>query len=151
MSSRAVEIRDLLVAAGVGTFNYQGNDPNIWSIVVGKRPDKPNRCIVCYDSGGLSPNPRWLVDYPRVQVIVRGGPNDYAALAGGAGTSGKVDDVVNALLGIDSQVINGDNWVSVTLVGDRNFIGYESNDRPMFSLNFQLIINPATGTHRESC
>lgn len=150
MSSRAFEIKDLLVAAGVGIFNYTGNDGVTWSLNVAKRPNKPDRTITCYDSGGRSPNPQWLVDYPRVQVIVRGGPNDYEALTGGSGADGKVDDVVNALLGIDSQTINGDIWVSIAMAGDRNFIGFDENDRPMFSLNFDLIINPATGTHRES-
>lgn len=151
MSSRATEIKDLLVAAGVGTFNV--TDPlNVtdWSINVSKLPDKPDRCITLYDSGGQAPNPRWLVDYPTVQAILRGGENDYEALAGGAGIAGKTDEVKDALLGIDSQTINGDIWVSVSMLSEAVFLGYDENGRPSFSQNFALIINPASGTHRES-
>lgn len=151
MSSRAIEIKDLLVAASVGTFNVTDkSDHDTWSINIGKFPKKPDRCILLTDSGGRAPNPQWLVDYPTVQVKIRGGENDYEALAGGAGTDGKVDDVVNALLGLDSQTINGDIWVSVSMIGARNFVGYDDNSRPTFSLNFQLIINPSSGTYRES-
>ena len=148
MPSRAIEMKDLLVLASVGTFNVTDPaDNDTWSINVARLPEKPDRCIVLYDSGGRAPNPQYLIDYPTVQIKIRGSENDYEALAGGAGTDGKVDDVVNALLGLDSQTINGDIWVSVSMIGDRNFIGYDDNGRPLFSLNFQLIINPsAVGT-----
>lgn len=144
MSSRAVEIKDLLVAAAVGTFNVTDpNDSDTWSIVVGRMPDR-DRAIVCYDSGGKAPNPQWLVDYPTVQVKVRGSQSDYVDAVN------KAEEVKNALLGLPSQTIGTDIYVSVSLIGDRNFLGYDENGRPMFSLNFQLIINPATGTHRKS-
>lgn len=145
MSSRAVELKDLLVAAGVGVFNVT-DTANVtdWSISVGKMAEKPDRCITAYDSGGKSPNPAWLVDYPTVQIKVRGSENDYVAAVD------KTTEVKDALLGIMSQTIGSDIYVSISMIGDRNFLGYDENGRPMFSLNFQLIINPSTGTHRKS-
>ena len=144
MSSRAVQLKDLLVAAGVGTFNVTDKqDQTSWSINVGRMPDV-DRTITLYDSGGKAPNPAWLVDYPTVQVKVRGNESDYVNAVD------KAEEVKNALLGLDSQTIDGDIYVSVSMIGDRNFLGYDDNGRPLFSLNFQLIINPATGTYRKS-
>jgi len=145
VSSRAMDIKDLLVTADVGRFNItELEDQSDWSINVSKRPDKPDRCITLYDSGGRPPNPAWLVDYPTVQAIIRGSENDYTEL------TDKVLEVKDALLGLDSQTINGNIWVSVSMLSEAAFLGYDENRRPSFSLNFQLIINPSSGTHRKS-
>ena len=140
MANPSEGIRDLLVAADVGEFNVTKG----WNIVISRIIDDPNTLIVIYDSGGQSPNPQWLVNYPSVQVRVRGGANDYTA------TRAKCREIQDALLGLNSQDINGDRWVSITQLGDINWVGYDSNNRPQFTLNFRLIIEPPEGTHRES-
>ena len=142
MAAPSEGIRDLLVAAVVGVFN--STDNTNWSIHISKQPDKPDRAITIYDSGGQDPNPQWLVDYPTVQVRVRGGENDYLV------AHQKCRDIVNALIGLPSQDINGERWVSLAQTGGIAFMGYDEKKRPMFSTNWRLIIEPPTGTHRES-
>lgn len=141
MAAPSEGFRSLLVAAGIGTFNASTG----WSIHIGKEPTEPDTAITIYDSGGSPPNPKWLLDYPSVQVRVRGANGGYVA------ARAKAVDIKNALLGLDSQDIDGDRWVSVTMAGDIGLIGYDQSNRPLFSLNFRLIIEPQTaaGTNRD--
>ncbi len=139
MTAPSEGIKDLLVNAGVAVFA----SPTGWSLSVSKQTEIPHELVTVYDSGGSAPNPRWLVDFPSVQVRVRGAPNAYQS------ARSKCDEVKNALLGLDSQDINGDRWISIAMGSDITFIGYDDRDRPNFTLNFNLIIEPATGTHRD--
>lgn len=136
MSDPTIGIKDLLVTAGAGVFD----STSAWGIFIGKRPDLPDSCITIYQHGGGTPNPKWLVDYPSVQVMVRGGLNGYQA------AYAKAVVIKNTLLGLPSQDLNGDRWVAVNMVGDINSIGQDEKQRPMFSLNFRLIIEPADAT-----
>jgi len=132
--------KDLLVTAGVGTFAATSG----WSINLGKEPTGPHTTITLFNTGGSVPNPKWLLDYPSFQVRVRGAPGGYSA------AWSKAAAVKDALLGIDSQDINGDRWVSVTMAGDINFIGMDQSNRPLFTLNFRMIVEPASGTNRDA-
>lgn len=133
MTAPSVGIKDLLVAAGDGVFAATTG----WSIHIGKEPTTPHTTITIYDSGGLTPNPAWLLDFPSIQVRIRGAPGDYI------GAQQKIVDCKNTLLGLPSQDLNSDRWVSVRQIGDINLIGYDDSNRPMFTMNFSLIIEPA--------
>lgn len=139
--SPATHMRDILVAAGY-TFAGAGN----WSLWVSKQPDKPDKCITLYDSGGLSPNPRWLIDYPSVQIRVRGGPNS------GDETWLKAKEIRDLLLGKTSYTAaNSDRIVHVNGLGDVALTGYDDKVRAEYVFNLQLIIEPApqAGDNRE--
>ncbi len=138
MADNAVGAKDLLVTAGVGTFGATSG----WAIFIGKQPTAPHTVVTVYNSGGTNPNPKFLLDFPSLQVRVRGAPGGYVA------AQSKAVEVKDALLGLVSQDINGDRWDSVTMAGDITPLGYDQQNRPMFSLNFNLIIEPATGTNR---
>lgn len=115
-----------------------------WVLKVGKTVAEPDQVIVMYDTGGQAPNPKWAVDFPTIQAMVRGKPNDY-------GTAwAKAREVRDALLGLDSVTIGSDRWVSVTCPGDVGFVGYDDSQRPMLSVNFRLIIEPSTVGNREA-
>lgn len=133
MTAPTVGIKDLLVAAGNGVHNASSG----WSIHIGREPTKPHSTITIYDSGGETPNPAWLLDFPSVQVRVRGDPGGYVA------AQQKMTDCKNTLLGLPSQDLNGDRWVSVRQIGGINLIGYDESNRPMFTMNISLIIEPA--------
>ena len=107
-----------------------------WQIEVGAMPDSPDQIISINDTGGLEPNPKWLLDYPTLQVMVRGETSGYLE------TFVEAKAVKDLLLGITSTDINGDRWVSVTQNGDLGFIGRDEKMRPLFSVNFALIIEP---------
>lgn len=107
-----------------------------WQIEIGAEIDQPNKLIMINDTGGLDPNPKWLLDFPTLQIMVRGEINGYLD------TWNEAKAVKDIMLGLDPQALNGDWWVSVTMNGDLAFIGRDEADRPLFSMNFALIIEP---------
>lgn len=108
-----------------------------WVSKIGNMVDQPAKLVVFYDTGGQPPNPRWLVDFSTVMVQVRGSVNDY----NGAYT--KIRQVRDSLLGIESQDVGSDRLVSVVCQGDIGFLSYDDAQRPLFSVNFRVIIEPA--------
>lgn len=144
MSSPAVGAKDLLVAAGVGVYAVAPGANFL--IVLSRLKDQPDKQIVLYDTGGQDPNPQWLLEYPTIQATIRGVSDGYVA------AYAKAREVFDVLVGLPSQDLNGDRWVSVTSLGGINNLGYDDKDRPKFTINFRLIIEPATSalTHRTS-
>jgi len=142
MASPSEHLKNILVTAGIGAFG--GVLP--WAIYISKMPDTPDACITLYDSGGETPNPAWLLDFPSVQVRLRAGENDYQALYQ------KVKDIVDALLGYPSTDVSDGRLVSIRMDGGPAFLGYEEKKRPQFSINWTLIFEPNTSalTNRES-
>lgn len=140
MSTAAVLMKDTLVHDG---FVFGGGVGD-WHVWIGKQPTTPDRCITIYDSGGRPANPRWLVDYPSVQIRVRGGQNDYLL------ASGKAIEVRNRLLGrpsYDDWGGSGDRIVAINGIGDISFLGWEEGTvRPEFVINLALIVEPSPAT-----
>ncbi len=112
-----------------------------FTFIVGHGGRSQDRQIVFTDTGGLPSNPKWLIDFPTVQVITRDTANGYKA----AWNAIKV--IKDLCLGLDGQTINGDRWNSVTIGSDITFLGRDANNRPEFSLNFRLIIEPQTNSN----
>lgn len=138
MKSPAVGIKDLLVSAGVGTFATETG----WSISVGVLPTAPDTAIACVDSPGQSPYSNIPINFPAVQCLIRGVAGGYVA----AHDKGRA--VIDALLGIPDQTVNGDAWAGITEIGDLAFIGMDEKHRPMFSANFSIIVEPASVGYR---
>lgn len=142
MAAPTINIKDLLVTNSVGTFASQVG----WGIYIGKEPDKPDSVITLYDSGGENADPKWLLDFPHVQVRVRGSKGDYS------GAYTKIKQCKDVLLGCPSLDLNGDRLVSFTSLGEINFLSYDQNERPLFTYNLRLIVQPAVPatTNRQS-
>ncbi len=120
-------IKDLLTAH-VGTSG--------WTIEISQFPDTPDRVIMVSDTGGVEPNPKWLLDFPTVQVMVRGEVSGYLA------AFREAKAVKDLLLGVPAQVLNLDRWDGITQNGDLAHIGRDKNMRPLFTLNFAIILEP---------
>ena len=88
------------------------------------------------DTGGIDPNPKFLLDFPTCQIMVRGETSGYLD------TFREAKAIKDLLLGVDSQDINMDRLVSVTINGDLGFIGRDEKMRPLFSMNYALIVEP---------
>lgn len=144
MSSPSEGIKSLLLGAGAGSDASDLANPGEWPIHISKMESSPDEIIVIYDIGGKPPNPQFRVNYPSVQITVRGTPNGYFE------TRIKCVEIVKVLLGLPSQDLNGDRWVSVAQTGDINWLGYDANKKPQFSMNFALIIEPSVTDNRES-
>jgi len=166
MAMPSAILKELLVAAQVGTFGLQTqvlldddtedllddsadqlladmNSAANWSILISKLPDRPNNCIALFDGGGLAPDPKWLLDFPDVNILIRAARYEAAYF--------KAKQVQDALLGVDSQDLLGDRLVSVTQIGNTSFVGRDDKDRPTFSITLRLIIEPGASalTNRE--
>jgi hypothetical protein len=109
-----------------------------WGAHISVLPITPTKAVALFDTGGTNPNPALLLDYQTVQIQVRGGKNDAMQ------TYAKAKEIKDRLLGCPSQDIDGDRLVSVGGIGDITFVGRDDNDQPIFSLNFRLIVEPAT-------
>jgi hypothetical protein len=140
----SVLMKDTLVADGY-VFGGSGD----WKLWIGKQPASPDRTITIYDSAGGTPNPRWLLDYPSVQIRVRGGQSDYLL------TANKATEIRNRLLGrpsYDAYDGLGDRIVHINGLGDIAFAGWDEVTRPEFVFNLALIVEPSpstTPTNRE--
>ncbi|KKL66943.1 hypothetical protein LCGC14_2139920 [marine sediment metagenome] len=86
--------------------------------------------------------PKWLVDFPGIQTMIRGAPGGYQA------AKLKAQEVLDELHSIPSQDLNGDRWNSIIATTRPAYIGSDEKTRPRFSVNFKLILEPASGTHR---
>lgn len=109
-----------------------------WQLEIGMMPDSPDIVIGLIDTPGIGqdPNPKWLLDYPSCQVMVRGAASGYLAVRDEARA------VKDILLGITSQDVLGDRVVAINMQGDVGFIGRDEDMRPLFALNFALIVEP---------
>lgn len=109
-----------------------------WQIEIGAMPPEPDRVIMISDTvSPLEPNPKWALDFPTCQALIRGEVSGYKV------TFQESKAVKDLLLGIDSYTTtDGDRIVSITMNGDLGFIGRDDSMRPMFSINFAMIIEP---------
>lgn len=132
MASPQDDIATLLEGAGVGA---KGPGTG-WRIFIGGLPASPDSVIVVERSGGLPPNPKYALDFPQIQVIVRGAAGETQSV------DAKAEEVKRALLGISPQTgAFGKVW-GITLLSDIAPLGRDEHDRKMVSLNFQLWVEP---------
>lgn len=134
----AAGARGLLVAANTGwTSAPDAPTPGCPAVYLGVMDDQPDLAVCCISSGGRSPEVHLAVDYPTLQVLVRG------PITNGYTVSKQIAQTVkDTLLGLFSQDVNGDRWDSVSMRGDITWLGPDDKKRPMWSLNFALIVEP---------
>jgi Bacteriophage minor capsid protein len=125
----------ILQTASAGTIGAGSG----WRIGAGRMLDQPDTQICVYDSPGQTPSPLWLLDYPFVQLMVRGAPDQYSV------ARQKAQDCYDILLGLEPiSFENGDNIDAITIIGTPSFIGSDQKNRPMISTNYRVIFEPAT-------
>lgn len=131
--SLETDFKDALVAGSIGVFQATSG----WSIFIGMMPGSPDTAVVVTQSGGRPSDPKWLLDYPNVQVRVRGAKGNWQA------ARQKAQDIKDLMLGRASETQpSGDRWVGINLFSDITPLGVDSNGRPEFSVNFAMIVEP---------
>ena len=118
-------LADRLTSASVATV---GNN-----LFIGLMPDSPNLCVALYEYAGTAPlevlrDNDATLERPSVQVLVRGGRNDYPtahALAIAAR---------DALTAITDETISGVRFLRVSALSAVNATGVDEKDRPQFTL-----------------
>lgn len=140
MSAPTIDMKNLLLLApALGTF---GTNPNInaYSIFIGREPATPDKTVTLYDTAGEAPNPKWLLDYPRFQVRVRGKQYEDAY--------NQCEAVKSRLLGLPSQDLGGIRYDGIYVVIDTTFLMTDENQRFIFTASYRIIREPTVGQHR---
>lgn len=118
-----------------------------WPCFVGKLRPLPDAQVAIHDTPGQTPEVKWAVDYPCIQATVRGPVDGYSE------AWNKGLNIKDALLGIDPfQADSETHWDGCTVLADLAFISYDVSNRPLFTINFRLIIErtPSGLSHREA-
>ncbi|MEK3817501.1 minor capsid protein [Bacillus sp. FSL K6-1284] len=99
--------------------------------------EAPDECISVKLTGGF-PTSQWTgKKQPSFQILVRGGA------AGEQECEDKAYELFNALTNL-KEVMIGENSVVIirATTSVPLFIGYDDNNRPQYSLNFDCVIRP---------
>lgn len=100
--------------------------------------------VALLDSGGREGEVKVAIDYPSVQVLVKGSKTDGGYVA----CYDKSREIYNALTGRDTPDADYPELVSCIAVNPPAWLGRDDKDRPMFSINFRLITEPSTVGNR---
>lgn len=129
------DVAQILENAGIGTFAT--------TIFVGKEPLTPDSSITVYRYGGESPVPNLRLDYPNVQIRVRGAVNGYVA------AEQVMQNIKNALTRLTKQTINTNVYVGFWQKGDTIFLRYDEKERPIFVSNWKIAVQPNVTDNRD--
>lgn len=109
-----------------------------FNLNIGGWPSAPDKAILINQSGGRPPYPRLAINFPSVQVMVRGKASGYVE------ARDEMRKVCNILLGLGNiTVTGGDIFRSCNQIGDVFNMGQDDNSRPMFSSNWWFIVIPS--------
>lgn len=108
-------------------------------LFIGILPDQPDRCVAIYEYAGAAPlevmvDETATLERPSIQVLVRAGRNDYPTARMLAGS------VQATLSAIANETIDGERFLRVHTLSSVNALGTDDNDRPMFSLALQAVV-----------
>jgi Bacteriophage minor capsid protein len=121
------------------------------NLFAGLQPDKPDALVCVFERPGMSPvmtmtgapapsggtaQPTSLLDRPLIQVRVRGAMGGYAA------TNTQMEQVFGALQGVANTAVPGGGmfFLLIEATGSPLFMGQDTQQRPEFSLNLQLML-----------
>ena len=133
-------ILDILANAGVGVI---APTPNPWPMFEGQLPADPDQCIMVRKPGGPRPEVKIAIDYPSIQVLVRSTRQGYDE------ASDKVEEIKLALHAIPSSPVQFPDLTSCLLAGEPAFTGYDENNRPIWSANFNCIVSKNPEGYRD--
>lgn len=109
------------------------------NLFIGVLPEKPDVCVAIYEYAGASPlevlvDESATLERPSVQVLVRAGRNDYPTARALAAS------VQNALVNIANETVSGRRFLRVHALSSVNAAGTDENQRPIFSLALQAVV-----------
>ncbi len=117
---------------------YYENQTSLSVTCTTGRQSGTDKCVTFYDSGGdpeqnllnLSEN-GWK--YPTIQVMIRGNVNAYTD------TRELAEDVYSQLHKAMRFTSNSHDYEQVIATGEPIFMGYDDNNRPEWSINFEIM------------
>lgn len=119
-----------LVAANIGQVTGNGD----WRLRAGYLQAEPDRSICVYEAGGMPPEAGQPVDYPKIQIRVRGNEDDYQVVRQ------KLQDIYNLLHSCDAPTVLGPTYVYCYAIQSGPLpLGQDENRRPELVWNFRLM------------
>jgi len=124
MNPATIDIKDLLEAESDLGLMFQTN------LFVNEMPDKPDACVCVYAGPGRPPEPQHDYKKPAVQVRIRGakGDPDTAHRLG--------ESILRSLHQTTNHSAGGARYLGIWARTDVNFVGFDDNHRPLFTVNF---------------
>lgn len=135
VNSPAFDMATILDRAGIGTIGVD--------LFVGVEPETPDKCITVYDTGGFSPNPKFLRDEPTVQFKSRGLPAD------GKTPADLLQSIRNVLLNSVNKTVGDSLYIQYREFGGIIDLGADEKNRVMYVTNFRLVRTLSIITNRE--
>lgn len=129
----------LAVAEGLGLVGGTTNWKGFYDHFAGD-----DRTLAFMQEPGKQPEAAVAINYPSVQILGRGTANGYSEL------SQKMEALFNGLHSIPQSIAQPhyQELVSCIARGYIQNLGKDDNNRPMMSLNFNLITAPINLGHR---
>jgi hypothetical protein len=127
MNSPAKDIATILESSSSALGLVLGTD-----LFVFEEPSSPDEVVTIYDTGGIAPHPNYEYLSPSVQIRVRGKKFDTQ----GAYTI--CEGIRNVLHGLINQIIGGARYVQILAMGDIISLGFDENNRPVYTVNFEI-------------
>jgi len=126
MNSVAEDLKDLLVAEGVATF-----ESNLFFDLL---PDRPDLCAAVRETGSWRmPEANTGIEYPTAQVLVRGGANNIL------GARDFMQSIYAAIRDALPQTINSTWYGGFWVASGPASIGRDERQRPVYSVNFRIM------------
>lgn len=123
MNSPAIDIKDMIVAAGLGVFGT--------TLHIASMPDTPDLCIAVYDIAGLSAELNYDWTRPAVQVQVRGKMGEYI-------TAYTKIKAISDLLHGKQETRGGSIYKLIQQEGDISHVSTDETRRPLLTTRFQI-------------
>lgn len=123
MNSPAIDIKDMIVAAGLGVFGT--------TLHIASMPDTPDLCIALYDIAGLSAELNYDWQMPGVQVQCRGKAGVYTDAYDKLAA-------ISAYLHGRQETINGAVYKLIQQEGDISHVSTDDTRRPLLTTRFQI-------------
>lgn len=103
-------------------------------------PETPHELIAVLDQSGMAPEDLIAYYKPMVQVMIRGNKGQYA------NTYATAQNIRNLLHGYGATEVNSTWYIGIWATSDILPLGYDSLERPVFSLNFLIHRSEMEGT-----
>jgi hypothetical protein len=124
-------VEAILTAAGIaGTI--------AWPIAISRFKIAPDQQVALIDLPGRTPEVLIAQDYPGIQILVRGSKEGD----GYTTAREKAKAIFNILQAIPIPCAQYPELGSCVARHDVAYVGYDEFDRPIMSLNFDLIVTP---------
>ncbi len=128
------------VLEAIGSYLATNNEGTLGTnMFYGRMPDAPDVCITIYEYEGQPPMENFgasafSIDMPRIQIVTRASREDYP-------TARDKAVAIRALLAAMTEVTVGSTRIlRVQSLGSVVPLGYDTNDRPKFAVNFQVMV-----------